>query len=191
MGLTLKGSAVLVWSLGLHPVGHLINTSGKMRAQVYVVSSVEPVRLQAVAFWTSRDVQHHWDSTGPHGKVCLSSALWKDTESVKFYQKSKQEIKRDRKSNLAWFHQHHVILGSNLMTFTLFKNIEFFFHLRQRLESKSGDLCVAFKTFLFYLFITLSLKMFPLSLGLCEDSSFINLIIRIIFIGRTCTYTPT
>lgn len=126
MGLTLKGSAVLVWSLGLHPVGHLINTSGKMRAQVYVVSSVEPVRLQAVAFWTSRDVQHHWDSTGPHGKVCLSSALWKDTESVKFYQKSKQEIKRDRKSNLAWFHQHHVILGSNLMTFT-FKNIEFFF----------------------------------------------------------------
>lgn len=127
MGLTLKGSAVLVWSLGLHPVGHLINTSGKMRAQVYVVSSVEPVRLQAVAFWNSRDVQHHWDSTGPHGKVCLSSALWKDTESVKFYQKSKQEIKRDRKSNLAWFHQHHVILGSNLMTFTLFKNIEFFF----------------------------------------------------------------
>lgn len=124
MGLTLKGSAVLVWSLGLHPVGHLINTSGKMRAQVYVVSSVEPVRLQAVAFWTSRDVQHHWDA-GHH--VCLSSALWKDTESVKFYQKSKQEIKRDRKSNLAWFHQHHVILGSNLMTFTLFKNIEFFF----------------------------------------------------------------
>lgn len=37
------------------------------------------------------------------------------------------------------------------MTFTLFKNIEFFFHLRQRLESNSGDLLKLF--YFIYLFI--------------------------------------
>lgn len=190
MGLTLKGSAVLVWSLGLHPVGHLINTSGKMRAQVYVVSSVEPVRLQAVAFWTSRDVQHHWlYRTSREGLFIIG--VVKGHRVCKVL--PEKQTKNKKGSEI-----EPCVVSSAPRDFRLQFNDVYvvqkywiFFHLRQRLESKSGDLCVAFKTFLFYLFITLSLKMFPLSLGLCEDSSFINLIIRIIFIGRTCTYTPT